>query len=344
MDESEAMRHAREPLLSIQQLSVELPTSGRPVQLLSGIDLEVHRGESVCVVGESGCGKSMTSLSVMRLLPPPLRPSAGQVRFEGRDLLGLKEREMERLRGNDIAMIFQDPMTALNPVLSIGEQLIEGYVRHGKGTPRAGRERATALLARVGVQEPADRLRQYPNALSGGMRQRVMIAMALMCEPRLIVADEPTTALDVSVQAQVLALLRELKDEMNLGLLLITHDLSVVANVADRVAVMYAGQVVETGPVAQVLRDPQHPYTRGLLDCLPGRGHSRRGQPLGSIPGMVAGPGSTRVGCRFRARCSLAGTDCASPQGSTWRGDGDSRGVRCLRPGVPRPVTAMEAT
>ena len=276
-----------------------------------GISLTVQKGETHCLVGESGCGKSVTSLAVMGLLAKGGKRDAGRLSFAGEDIRDYNEAQMSRLRGDRMAMIFQEPMTSLNPAYTVGSQMTEVLRRH-RGTPRAQAvDRAVELLTRVGITAPGLRLGQFPHQLSGGLRQRVMIAMALMCEPKLLIADEPTTALDVTVQAQILRLLAELQKDLGLGILLITHDLGIVARVADRVSVMYAGEVVESAPTAELFRAPRHPYTRGLLSCVPVPGKVKRDEPLGSIPGVVPRipPGFT--GCAFRDRCNFAEAACA---------------------------------
>jgi peptide/nickel transport system ATP-binding protein len=278
-----------------------------------GISLTVEKGETHCLVGESGCGKSVTSLSVMGLLAKGGKREATRLSFAGDDIRDYDEKQMSRLRGDRMAMIFQEPMTSLNPAYTVGSQMTEVLRRH-RGTPRAQAvDRAVELLTRVGITAPGLRLGQFPHQLSGGLRQRVMIAMALMCDPELLIADEPTTALDVTVQAQILRLLAELQNDLGLGILLITHDLGIVARVADRVSVMYAGEVVESAPTAELFRAPRHPYTRGLLSCVPVPGKVKRDEPLGSIPGVVPRipPGFT--GCAFRDRCSFAEAACAGP-------------------------------
>ncbi len=281
------------------------------LEAVRGVQLTVRRGETHCLVGESGCGKSATALSVANLLPRGARRSADILRFADTDLLGLSERRMRGLRGDRIGMIFQEPMTSLNPAFTIGAQMTEIYRRHRPGGRRAAVERAVELLSRVGIAAPASRLGQFPHQLSGGLRQRVMIAMALMCEPELLIADEPTTALDVTVQAEILRLLDRLQREMGLALLLITHDLGVVARVADRVSVMYAGEVIESAGVVDLFARPTHPYTQGLLRSVPVPGKTRRDQPLGSIGGVVPRIGPGFVGCAFRDRCDQAMPECA---------------------------------
>ena len=257
------------PLLDVQHLTVVF--DGSPaVTAVDDVSFQIAPGETLGLVGESGSGKSVTAFSILRLLQPPGRVSGGQVFFEGRDLLALPEREMRAVRGARISLIFQEPMTALNPVMRVGDQIAEALLVHGKATTAEGRARAVDLLNAVRIPDAAQRVRDYPHQLSGGMRQRVMIAIALACQPPLIIADEPTTALDVTIQAQVLELLRDLKAQFNLALLLITHDFGVVAEMADRVAVMYKGRLVEQGPVRQILREPAHEYTRNLLAAVPG--------------------------------------------------------------------------
>jgi peptide/nickel transport system ATP-binding protein len=284
---------------------------GGAVEAVRGISFTVARGETHCLVGESGCGKSVTALAVMDLLARGATRTADRLSYEGLDLLPLGERGMARLRGDRIAMIFQEPMTSLNPAYTIGSQMAEMLTRHRRVSRAAALDRAGDLLARVGITAPGMRLAQYPHQLSGGLRQRVMIAMALMCEPDLLIADEPTTALDVTVQAQILRLLRTLQSELGLAMLLITHDLGVVAHVAQRVSVMYAGEIVETAPVEALFRAPTHPYTAGLLACVPVPGSVRRDQPLGSIPGTVPRLAPGFRGCAFRDRCAHAMAACA---------------------------------
>ena len=306
-------------ILSIGDLRVKF---GERTEAVRGLSLSVARGETHCIVGESGCGKSVTSLAVMGLLARGATRSADHLRFRDQDLLGLSEREMARLRGDKIAMIFQEPMTSLNPAYTIGSQMAEVFERHRGAGRRAALDRAAELLERVGISGPGMRLGQYPHQLSGGLRQRVMIAMALMCDPELLIADEPTTALDVTVQAQILRLLQTLQRELGLAMLLITHDLGVVARMAQRVSVMYAGQVVESAPVSELFAAPTHPYTRGLLACIPVPGTVRRGDPLGSIPGVVPRVPPGFVGCGFRDRCASALPECAQAVPLRRAGDG----------------------
>jgi peptide/nickel transport system ATP-binding protein len=297
-----------DPVLSIANLRVRF---GGRAEAVRGMSLAVGRGETHCMVGESGCGKSISALSVMNLLPRGTTRTADHIRFHGQDLVGLSDRQMARLRGDKIAMIFQEPMTSLNPAYTTGSQMAEVFMRHRRTTRRQALDRAAELLGRVGITAPGMRLGQYPHQLSGGLRQRVMIAMALMCDPELLIADEPTTALDVTVQAQILRLLQTLQQELGLALLLITHDLGVVARMAHHVSVMYAGQVVESGTVSEVFAAPTHPYTRGLLECIPVPGATRAGEKLGSIPGVVPRIPPGFEGCGFRDRCHSATPDCA---------------------------------
>ena len=278
-----------------------------------GASITVNKGETHCLVGESGCGKSVTALAMMGLLPANAERRTAALRFDGQDIAGLSEREMSRLRGDRIAMIFQEPMTSLNPAYTVGSQMGEVYRRHRGGTRQAALDRAAELLERVRITSPGMRLGQFPHQLSGGLRQRVMIAMALMCEPELLIADEPTTALDVTVQAQILRLLADLQTELGLAILMITHDLGIVARTAHRVSVMYAGEIVETAPVFPLFAEPRHPYTRGLLSCVPVPGKVGRDEPLGSIRGTVPRIGPNFAGCAFRDRCDLARPDCSSP-------------------------------
>ncbi|WP_158747040.1 ABC transporter ATP-binding protein [Acidisphaera sp. L21] len=282
------------------------------MEAVRGIDLSVERGETHCLVGESGCGKSASALAIMGLLPGGARRSVRRLGFAGDEIGKLSERRMARLRGDRIGMIFQDPMTSLNPAYTIGSQMTEVLRRHRGLARDKAAERAVAMLDRVGVTAPGMRLGQFPHQLSGGLRQRVMIAMALLCEPTLLIADEPTTALDVTVQAQTLRLLAELQRELGLAVLLITHDLGVVARVAHRVSVMYAGEIVEQATTEALFAAPTHPYTRGLLDAIPVPGKVRRGDKLGSIPGIVPRIPAGFVGCAFRDRCAFAEPVCAS--------------------------------
>jgi peptide/nickel transport system ATP-binding protein len=301
------------PLLEVQDLRTFFHAEGTVARAVDGVSFTVGAGETLAIVGESGSGKSVTSLSIMRLVPiPPGEIAGGRVLFRGRDLLALPEPEMRHIRGNEIGMIFQEPMSSLNPLLTVGEQIAE-VVRLHQGLGRtAARQRAIEMLGRVNIPDPERRAREYPHRLSGGMRQRVMIAMALACRPALLIADEPTTALDVTIQAQILHLIRALQIEMSMSVLFITHNLGVVAQVADRVAVMYAGRIVEQGDVRTVFAAPLHPYTRALLRSIPrveAVGHDPSHRLL-SIPGQVPSPVALPPGCSYAPRCPLADDVC----------------------------------
>jgi len=298
------------PLLSIASLRTVFRTANGEVAAVDGIDVSVARGRTLGIVGESGCGKSVLSLSVMRLVPPPGRIAGGKILFDGRDLLALPPPEMRAIRGNRIAMIFQEPMTSLNPVFTAGDQIMEAMRAHDRTASAAAlRARAIEALVRVRIPAPERRFDEYPHQMSGGMRQRVMIAMALACAPDLLIADEPTTALDVTVQAQILDLLRELQQQTGMAIILITHDLGIVAEMADEVAVMYAGRVVERGPGAALFDDPQHPYTLGLLGSIPKIEEQR--DRLLAIEGTVPPPFDLPQGCRFHPRCVFSEPACA---------------------------------
>ncbi|MCC7271509.1 MAG: ABC transporter ATP-binding protein [Alphaproteobacteria bacterium] len=291
-----------ETLLAVDGLRVVFGPPGREQVAVDGVGFTVAAGETLGIVGESGSGKSLTALALLRLVPsPPGRIAAGSIRFEGADLATLDEAAMERVRGARIGMIFQEPMSALNPVFTVGEQVAEALRAHEGLGRREAAARAQRLLERVGIADAPRRMRQYPHELSGGMRQRVMIAAALACRPSLLIADEPTTALDVTIQAQILALLRELQRELEMAVILITHDLGVVAQMVDRVLVMYAGRIVEEGPVERVFAAPRHPYTRLLLESIPSLDHERERLP--AIPGMVPTLAELPPGCRFHPRC-----------------------------------------
>jgi peptide/nickel transport system ATP-binding protein len=315
-------------LLSISHLSTHIETADGTVKAVNDVSLTVAPGRVLGLVGESGCGKSMTALSVMRIVPPPGRIVGGAIQFQGIDLLSLPEREMQKVRGRKIAMIFQEPMTALNPVLTVGEQIAE-MLRHHLGMSRdAARSRSIELLRQVGVPSPEERYRAYPHQLSGGLRQRIMIAIAISCEPALIFADEPTTALDVTIQAQILELLRRLQRELHLSLVLISHDLGVIAQMADEVAVMYAGRIVERAPTARLFSEPLHPYTQGLMQSLPSRARRNRGQRLTAIPGTVPQLQHLPAGCAFHPRCSAAVARCATDE-PTLKPLAPAHDVRC---------------
>ncbi len=297
-------------LLQVKDLRVHFESRGEVVRAVDGMNLTIRTGQTVCLVGESGCGKSVTGLALMRLIDPPGRIQEGsQVTFEGTDLLGLPEKEMERIRGNDIAMVFQEPMSSLNPVRSVGAQIVEAVRLHQDVSRRVATAQAEEALALVGMPAPKQRMRNYPHEMSGGMRQRVVIAMAIVGRPKLLIADEPTTALDVTVQAQIVELLDRLRDEFGMSLLHITHDLGVVAETADRVAVAYGGRVVEEGTAAEIFGHPQHPYTEALLRSIPVLGMTHD-QPLSVIRGMVPGGAHWPTGCRFRSRCDHAFDRC----------------------------------
>ncbi|MCD0503316.1 ABC transporter ATP-binding protein [Bordetella petrii] len=297
-------------VLDVQDLRVDIDTPRGPLHAVRDVSFQVRRGETLCLVGESGCGKSMTSLAIMGLLPRAARRSTSRLAVLGEDLSRAGRRRVNALRGNKMAMIFQEPMTALNPAYTIGEQLAEHYRHHRGASGAQARERAVELLEKVGIASAAQRLGQYPHQLSGGLRQRVMIAMALMCGPELLIADEPSTALDVTIQAQILRLLADLQAELGIAMVLITHDLGVVARIARQVAVMYAGQIVEQGSVSDLFAAPRHPYTEGLLACIPVPGRTPPGTPLGTIPGVVPALVGDLHGCAFHDRCRHARPEC----------------------------------
>ena len=300
------------PLLEIENLQTHFRTPEGINRAVDGLSLAIEAGQTLAIVGESGCGKSVTAMSMLRLIPEPPGRIAGRITFDGRDLLALSRAEMRDLRGTEISMIFQEPMSSLNPVLTVGRQIREPLRLH-QGLTRAGAEqRAIEMLALVGIPEPQRRVAEYPHQMSGGMRQRVMIAMALACSPKLLIADEPTTALDVTVQAQILDLMRDLKRRVGAAILLITHDLGVVAEIAEHVVVMYAGRKVEDAPVRQLFARPRHPYTRGLLGAVPRLGTSLSGASarLAEIPGVVPSPRERVRGCVFASRCTQATDVC----------------------------------
>jgi len=305
-----------ETILDVRNLRTHFDTDAGVARAVDGISFSIARGECLALVGESGCGKSVTSLTIMRLLPlPPARIAGGEVVFKGRNLLALGEKAMCAVRGSGIAMIFQEPQTALNPVFTVGEQIAEAYTAHNPGAGAAAvRVLTVAALRRVGIPDPEQRAADYPHQLSGGMKQRVCIAMALVCGPELVIADEPTTALDVTIQAQILELLRQLQAERHLSLLLITHDLGIVAEMAERTCVMYAGKIVEHGPTADIFRRPLHPYTQGLHRARPGAAGEEKKRRLAVIPGMV--PAATHFAdhCRFSPRCPLCTAQCVEKE------------------------------
>lgn len=298
-----------EKVLEVKDLHVTFTTYGGEVQAVRGVTFDLYKGETLAIVGESGCGKSVTSQSIMRLIPsPPGRIADGAVLFKGKDLTKLKESEMRNIRGADISMIFQDPMTALNPTITIGEQIIEGIMQHEPISRQDARKKALEMLNLVGIPNPSERLKNYPHQFSGGMRQRIVIAMALVCAPEVLIADEPTTALDVTIQAQILDLFKDIQKKTGVSIIIITHDLGVVAQVADRIAVMYAGKIVEAGERREIFYNPQHPYTKGLLNSVPRL--DLDGADLvpigGSPPDLFAPP----AGCPFAARCGFAMEVC----------------------------------
>lgn len=298
-----------EPLLEVRDLVVKFKSDGEQFAVVDGINFTVNKGETLGIVGESGCGKSVTSLSIMQLIPcPPGKITGGEIFFHGNNLLSLSEKQMREVRGNDISMIFQEPMTSLNPVFTVGDQIDEVLALHTDSTPAQQRERSIEMLTKVGIPRPEQIYDCYPYQLSGGMRQRVMIAIGLACEPQLLIADEPTTALDVTIQAQILELMRHLKASTETAIMFITHDLGVVAEMCDRVVVMYAGQIVEEAGVDALFNDTRHPYTLGLLGSMPDA--TRKVERLNAIQGQVPKPGAVKQGCRFAARCEKAVDRC----------------------------------
>ncbi len=315
-------------LLQVTGLSTHFTLPLGTLKVVDNLDLSVQEGETLAIVGESGCGKSMTALSIMRLVPPPGSIVSGEILFDGKDLRSFSDIEMQHVRGNKISIIFQEPMTSLNPVFRIGDQIAEGILLHRKLSKREAKEIAVEMLNKVGIPSPASRYNDYPHQLSGGMRQRIMIAMALSCEPRLLIADEPTTALDVTIQAQILELIDDLKREYGMGLLLITHDLGVVAERAHRTSIMYAGKIVETGTTDQVLSNPLHPYTEGLLSSLPQR--AEPGKPLSTIPGQVPNLLLELPGCGFCDRCPQRDWKC-SKEPPPLREQNEGHFVRCWK-------------
>ena len=319
----------RKVLLDVKGLETTFFTDDGAVKAVDSIDFHVHEGEVLGIVGESGCGKSVTSLSIMRLIPsPPGKITAGEVLLDGKDLVNLSDKEMRSIRGKDVAMIFQEPMTSLNPLFTIGNQLIEAIRIHNKSwSKKQAMERAVEMMKLVGLPRAEELIHEYPHQLSGGMRQRVMIAMALVCDPKVLIADEPTTALDVTIQAQILKLMRDLNERLNTAILLITHDLGVVAETCERVIVMYAGQVVEEAPVREIFKNPQHPYTKGLIQSVPDMRFKK--DSLYSIPGNVPKPGTIKEGCRFAPRCEYATERCMKETPSLYR-TSDVHQARCF--------------
>ncbi len=317
------------PILEVRDLRTVFDTDDGEVQAVNGVSFEVRAGETLGVVGESGCGKSVTAFSILRLIPsPPGRIAGGQVLFRGRDLLSLDDDAMRRIRGNEISMVFQEPMTALNPVYTVGDQIMEAVRLHQRVGKKEARRRAVEMLAKVGIPSPDQRVDEYPHQLSGGMRQRVMIAMALSCNPAVLIADEPTTALDVTIQAQILELLKSLQAELGMAMILITHDLGVIAETADRVAVMYAGKVVEYTDIRTLFASPRHPYTIGLLESIPRM--TERKERLSVIPGTVPPPTAFPPGCTFHPRCPFLDDGCRREEPAL-EACGDGHQVRCHR-------------
>jgi oligopeptide/dipeptide ABC transporter ATP-binding protein len=332
------------PLLEVRDLHTEFRTGAGVVPAVDGISYTVGRGETVAIVGESGSGKTAGALSILRLIPdPPGRTTQGQILFTGRDLLRLSDEEIRQVRGGDIGMIFQEPMTSLNPVLTIGRQITETLEQHRGADRAAARKRAIELLGLVGIADPTRRLKQYPHQLSGGMRQRVMIAIALACDPKLIIADEPTTALDVTIQAQILELMKQLTQRLDVALIIITHNLGVVARYANRVNVMYAGRIVESGPAADIYHDPRHPYTMALLRSVPRLDRPRQAR-LDPVEGQP--PDLTRLGagCAFRPRCRFAAEACAVSRPPLQRAGNGAHFAACFRSNEIVAESATPAT
>jgi oligopeptide/dipeptide ABC transporter ATP-binding protein len=317
-----------EPILQVENLVTGFDTDAGRVVAVDGVSFTVPKGKTLGIVGESGCGKSVTAFSITRLLPQPHgKILGGRILFENRDLTALSPEEMRKVRGNDISMIFQEPMTALNPVQTIGKQLGEAvFLHHPEIEPREALARSLDMLKKVRIPAPEQRLNEYPHQLSGGMRQRIMIAMALINTPKLLIADEPTTALDVTVQAQILELIRDMQQDLGMSVILITHDLGVIAEVCDEVIVMYAGRIVERGPVSEIFAKPLHPYTQGLIQCLPKLDHPPK-TPLPVIPGMVPSLAEMPKGCRFAPRCPNQHSDDVSTTRQPWKECGSGHGV-----------------
>ena len=317
-----------EALLRVEHLVTEFATDSGVLRAVDDVSFEIPAGGTIGIVGESGCGKSVTSLSILRLIQRPGRIASGKILFDGKDLLSLSDKEMRAIRGQKIAMVFQEPMSSLNPVYTVGEQIAESVILHQKKSKKQAIERAIELLALVGIPSPGERVHAYPHQLSGGMRQRVMIAMALACDPQLLIADEPTTALDVTIQAQILELLADLRKKTGMAVMLITHDLGLVAEFAEHVVVMYAGRVVESAPVKDLFRKPTHPYTRGLLRSVPSYADNARKPRLPTIPGVVPDLRKLPPGCRFRDRCDVVIDRCAKDEPAL-DARKDGRLVRC---------------
>ncbi|HZX23399.1 MAG TPA: ABC transporter ATP-binding protein [Woeseiaceae bacterium] len=322
----------REPVLSVRDLVVEFTTRYGPVRAVDGVSFDVYPNETLGIVGESGCGKTVTGLSILGLIPsPPGRIVSGEIRLAGRDLTKMPEEELRGLRGHEISMIFQEPMTALNPVLTVGSQMVDVLRRHKQYTRRQARAVAVEMLARVGIPVPGKRIDEYPHEMSGGMRQRVMIAMALSCDPKVLIADEPTTALDVTTQAQVLEQIVKLQEEFHMAVVLITHDLGVVAETCHRALVMYCGEIIERAEIDRLFEAPRHPYSRGLLDSIP-RLRADKLAELPVIPGMVPDLMHLPPGCRFADRCPRARDDCRRARPALDGGPGSPAAVSCFHP------------
>lgn len=320
---------SKKPILQFKDLRVSFQSGKKFAPAVDGISFELREGEILGIVGESGSGKSVTSLTSMGLIPtPPGKIEKGEILFDGKDLTKISEKEFRKIRGNQISMIFQEPMTSLNPLFTIGNQLKEAIILHTKLTKAEARARSIELLKLVGIPRAEGILQEYPHQLSGGMRQRVMIAMAMACNPKVLIADEPTTALDVTIQAQILTLMKDLNEKTETSIILITHDLGVVAEICERVIVMYSGQIVEQGDVRTILKDPQHPYTKGLLKSVPDlRGKKDR---LYSIPGSVPAPGTVQKGCRFAARCAEAFDRCQNESPDLYQVKKEGHAARCF--------------
>jgi peptide/nickel transport system ATP-binding protein len=317
----------REKILEIRDLSITFMQSKEETRVVDSIRFDVHKGEVLGIVGESGCGKSVTSLSIMGLLPKKTSKLTGEVLFQGKDLLKLNEKSLRKMRGNEIAMVFQEPMTSLNPLFKIGNQLEESLRVHQSLTKKQAKDRVIQILKLVGLPRPEELYGEYPHQLSGGMRQRVMIAMAMICDPKVLIADEPTTALDVTIQAQILKLMKDLNEKLATSIVFITHDLGVVAEMCDRVMVMYAGQVVEEGSVKTIFKNPKHPYTKGLMKSVPDIRH--KNDRLYSISGQVPRPGTVQQGCLFAGRCEYAMAECINGAPPLYKLE-DSHQSRCF--------------
>lgn len=318
-----------EPVIKVKGLQTSFFIDDGEIPAVDSIDFYINEGEILGIVGESGCGKSVTSLSIMGLVPnPPGKITGGEILFNGENLVNASERRMRQIRGNDIAMIFQEPMTSLNPLFTISSQLTEAIRIHNKCSKKQAKDRAVEILKLVGLPRAEELINDYPHQLSGGMRQRVMIAMAMACDPKVLIADEPTTALDVTIQAQILKLMKKLNQDLNTAIMLITHDLGVVAEVCERVVVMYAGKIVEEGEVRTIFKDPKHPYTAGLIKSVPDMREKK--ERLYSIPGNVPKPGSVKTGCRFAERCEHAFERCWTETPELYRTEVEGHRVRCF--------------